>query len=72
MPARCATPRRRWSACAASVFDELAGDGGADKLKEKLEQAGFGDRTKPTAASVLERLKQARTTTASPPSPPQA
>ena len=60
------------SEIADSVFDELAGDGGADRLKEKLEQAGFGDRTKPTAASVLERLKRARNpTTAAPPPPTQ-
>jgi phage shock protein A len=60
------------SEIADSVFDELAGDGGADQLKEKLEKAGFGDRTKPTAASVLERLKRARdATTAAPPSPTQ-
>jgi phage shock protein A len=60
------------SEIADSVFDELAGDGGADQLKEKLEKAGFGDRTKPTAASVLERLKRARDArTAAPPSPTQ-
>jgi phage shock protein A len=54
---------------ADQVYDELAGDGGADLLKEKLERAGFGERTKPTAASVLERLRQARH---APPTPPQS
>jgi len=42
------------------VYDELAGESGADLVKEKLEQAGFGERTRPTAASVLERIRQAR------------
>ena len=46
---------------ADDAFDELTGErGGADALKEKLEQAGFGERTKPTAASVLDRLKRSR------------
>ena len=63
------------SDAADDAFDELAGErGGADALKAKLEQAGFGERTKPTAASVLDRLKRARHGgDASPPSPsPQA
>jgi len=55
---------------ADQVYDELAGDGGADRLKEKLERAGFGERTKPTAASVLERLRQARHAPAPPAAPP--
>jgi len=57
---------------ADQVYDELAGESsGADLLKEKLEKAGFGDRTKPTAASVLERLRQAQQARpAAPPSPP--
>jgi phage shock protein A len=49
------------SEAADDAFDELSGvRGGADALKEKLEQAGFGERTKPTAASVLDRLKRGR------------
>jgi phage shock protein A len=56
---------------ADQVYDELASEGGADLLKEKLERAGFGERTKPTAASVLERLRQARQTPPQSP-PPQA
>lgn len=56
---------------ADQVYDELASESGADLLKEKLEKAGFGDRTKPTAASVLERLRQAQQAKpAAPPSPP--
>jgi phage shock protein A len=56
---------------ADQVYDELANETGPDLLKEKLEKAGFGDRTKPTAASVLERLRQAQQARpAAPPSPP--
>jgi phage shock protein A len=56
---------------ADQVYDELSSEGGADLLKEKLEKAGFGERTKPTAASVLERLRQAhQASPAPPPSPP--
>jgi phage shock protein A len=52
------------------VYDELANETGPDLLKEKLEKAGFGERTKPTAASVLERLRQARTAGGAPPQSP--
>jgi phage shock protein A len=56
---------------ADQVYDELSSEGGADLLKEKLEKAGFGERTKPIAASVLERLRQAHPASpAPPPSPP--
>ncbi|HEY2134465.1 MAG TPA: PspA/IM30 family protein [Xanthobacteraceae bacterium] len=52
---------------ADDVYDELDSERGAGLTKEKLEKAGFGERTKPTAASVLERLKRARAT--QPPTP---
>jgi phage shock protein A len=58
---------------ADQVYDELANETGPDLLKEKLEKAGFGNRTKPTAASVLDRLRQARQATPAPSqSPSQA
>ena len=58
---------------ADQVYDELANENGPDLLKEKLEKAGFGERTKPTAASVLERLRQAHRASPAPmQSPPQA
>jgi phage shock protein A len=58
---------------ADQVYDELANETGPDLLKEKLERAGFGERTKPTAASVLERLRQAHRASPAPTqSPPQA
>jgi hypothetical protein len=38
----------------------LDGASGPDLIAEKLEAAGFGPQTKPTASSVLERLKQNR------------
>lgn len=44
---------------ADNAFDALDGAFGPDLVAEKLETAGFGPRTKPTAASILERLKQA-------------
>ena len=40
---------------AYETFDAQANPAG---ITEKLEAAGFGKRTRPTAASVLERLKQ--------------
>jgi phage shock protein A len=43
---------------ADNAFDALDGAFGPDLVAEKLETAGFGPRTKPTAASILERLKQ--------------
>ena len=55
---------------ADDVYDDLASDSGADRLKEKLEKAGFGERTRPTAASVLERLRQARPPQPTPPQSP--
>src|SRR5262249_11397564 len=61
------------SEVADAVYEELDSGrgGGPDPLKEKLEKAGLGERTKPTAASVLERLKKTRETQpTSPPSRP--
>jgi phage shock protein A len=43
---------------ADEAFDALDGAFGPDLVAEKLETAGFGPRTRPTAASILERLKQ--------------
>jgi phage shock protein A len=43
---------------ADDAFDALDGAFGPDLVAEKLETAGFGPRTKPTATSILERLKQ--------------
>jgi phage shock protein A len=43
---------------ADDAFDALDSAFGPDLVAEKLETAGFGPRTKPTAASILERLKQ--------------
>lgn len=48
-----------------NAFDALDGAFGPDLVAEKLETAGFGPRIRPTAASILERLKQ-------PPSPDPA
>ena len=45
---------------ADAALEALEGTSAADLIAEKLEAAGFGDRTRPTAASVLERLKQRR------------
>ncbi len=40
------------------ALDALDTAFGPDLVAEKLETAGFGPRTRPTAASILERLKQ--------------
>ena len=53
---------------ADTAYDALDGTRGAGLTRDKLEQAGFGERTRPTADSVLERLKRARQTP--PQSPP--
>ena len=47
---------------AAAALDNLH-DSGAERVSSKLEAAGFGPRTRPTAADVLTRLRQT-------PSPP--
>jgi phage shock protein A len=45
---------------ATAAMEAMEQGAGADLVAEKLEAAGFGDATRPTAKSVLERLKQAR------------
>ena len=40
------------------AMDAMEGPAGAELVAAKLESAGFGTATRPTAASVLERLKQ--------------
>jgi phage shock protein A len=42
---------------AETALDELDAETNSAPLAERLEAAGFGPRTKPTAAEVLERLK---------------
>jgi phage shock protein A len=44
-------------AAAANAFDTLDSEANPVGIAEKLESAGFGRRTRPTAASVLERLR---------------
>jgi phage shock protein A len=52
---------RQAEAEAADVaLETLGGVPAADLIAEKLEAAGFGERTRPTAATVLDRLKQRR------------
>ena len=43
---------------AANAFEALDTEPNPTSVADKLEAAGFGKRTRPTAASVLERLKQ--------------
>jgi len=45
-------------AAAESALDAFDAETGSVSVAEKLEAAGFGRRTKPSAAEVLERLKQ--------------
>ena len=52
--------RQAEAEAADAALEALEGTSAADLIAEKLEAAGFGDRTRPTAASVLERLKQRR------------
>ena len=49
--------RQREEASAARALDNLH-DIGAESVSSKLEAAGFGPRTRPTAAEVLARLRQ--------------
>ena len=56
---RCSnTARQRKRLAAANAFEALDNEGRPAGIAEKLEAAGFGKRTRPTAAGVLERLKQ--------------
>jgi phage shock protein A len=43
---------------ATQAIEAMEGVNGADLVSEKLEAAGFGDATRPSAKSVLERLRQ--------------
>jgi hypothetical protein len=43
---------------ATQAIEAIEGVSAVDLVSEKLEAAGFGDATKPTAKSVLERLRQ--------------
>jgi len=42
---------------ATQAIEAMEGASGADLVADKLEAAGFGDATRPTAKSVLERLR---------------
>lgn len=45
---------------ATNALESVTGSTGADAVASKLENAGFGDATRPTGRAVLERLKQRR------------
>ena len=49
---------------AANAFEALDTEPNPTSVADRLEAAGFGKRTRPTAASVLERLKQKTGTSA--------
>jgi phage shock protein A len=49
---------------ATCAIEAIEGSSGAGRIAEKLEAAGFGEQTKPTGKSVLERLKQSQRTAA--------
>ena len=51
-------------AAATNAFEALDTEPSPTTVADKLEAAGFGRRTRPTAASVLERLKQKTGTSA--------
>ena len=50
--------RQAEDAAAIDAFETLDGEPNPLSVADRLEAAGFGKRTRPTAASVLERLKQ--------------
>ena len=50
--------RQAEDAAAETAYETLRRAANPAGIAEKLEAAGFGKRTRPTAASVLERLKQ--------------
>lgn len=50
--------RQSEDAAAADAYEALETEPNPARIAERLEAAGFGRRTRPTAASVLERLKQ--------------
>ena len=49
---------------ATAAMEAVEGSAGADLVAEKLENAGFGASTRPSALAVLERLKQRPNTAA--------
>jgi len=50
--------RQAEDTAAAAAFDTLDNEANPAGIAERLEAAGFGKRTRPTAADVLARLKQ--------------
>jgi len=50
--------RQSEEAAATDAYEALESEPNPAGIAEKLEAAGFGKRTRPTAASVLERLRQ--------------
>ena len=50
--------RQSEDAAAATAFETLDSEANPASVAERLEAAGFGKRTRPTAADVLARLKQ--------------
>jgi phage shock protein A len=50
--------RQAEETAAAAAFDTLDAEANPAGIAERLEAAGFGKRTRPTAADVLARLKQ--------------
>jgi phage shock protein A len=49
--------RQAQDAAASAAFDRLDAGTAPEGIASRLEAAGFGPRTRPTAASVLERLR---------------
>lgn len=56
--------RQQENQFADEYLDEMNRATSPGAIADRLETAGFGDITRPTAQSVLERLKQARSTAA--------
>jgi len=52
--------RQSQDEAASTALDEMHGAASGDAIAQKLESAGFGDASRPSGASVLERLKQRR------------
>jgi phage shock protein A len=50
--------RQAEDAAAANAYEALDSEPNPTTVADRLEAAGFGKRTRPTGASVLERLKQ--------------
>jgi phage shock protein A len=62
--------RQAEEAAADAAMDTLDVGAAGTSIADRLEAEGFGHRTKPTAASVLERLRQRATAAASPEAKP--